>query len=112
MRIYYYNKTILEIPAKIINYKFHKQPLGSGITFQLSRKLTYDDKAILYNTDEISELRISISNDHNFTFVDNYIHKYNLIKDDKNIYYLEKNKINTFSKYSKILSTCWFIGEL
>ena len=24
----------------------------------------------------------------------------------------EKNKINTFSKYSKILSTCWFIGEL
>jgi len=114
MRIYYFNKTILEIPAKIISYKNinHKSPIITGVTFELSRKLTYENKAILYNADDISELKISISNNDNYTFIDNYIHKYNLIKDDRNTYYLEKNKINTFSKYSKILSTCWFIGEL
>lgn len=108
MRIYHYNKTILNIPSKIINYK---KSLVTSFTFELTKKIDYDDKAVLYSSDDITELKINISN-NNFTLVDDYIHKFNLIKDNKNIYFLEKNKINTFTKYSKILSTCWFIGEL
>lgn len=104
MKIFNYSKHILYIPSRIISCNKNE------IKFNLDRKITIDDKAKLYESCDINELKIIIGD--NLKIVDNYIYKYNLMKDDKDNYYLHKNKITPLTTYSKTLSSCWFIGTL
>ncbi len=98
MKFEYFNKVLLEIPSKLIDYNFTK------IKFRLQRPITKEDKEILWSTEDINKLKVII-NDKN-----DYIYKFHLMKYD-NIYELSNNKI-IINQFSKNLNCCWFLNNL
>lgn len=101
MKILHFGKILLNIPSKVIAIN----NMTNGVLFHLKRKVTIDDKTILYNINDINDTKIEIAE------INNYLYKFNLIKIN-NIYYLEKNKMNPLTSYAKTLNTSCFIGEL
>jgi len=102
----YFNKTLIDIPLYIYNYS------NSKIIFQLNRNITFDDSKILWNVDNVNDIKIIILNNKNFKLIDNYIYNYHLQNNNfKDIYQLSKNKI-IVSPFSKTLNSCWFLSNL
>lgn len=106
MKFNYLNKTLIDIPLNIYSYS------QSKLIFQLNRNITFDDTKLLWNVDNINDIKINIANNKNYKLIDDYIYNYHLQNDNfKNIYQLSENKI-LVSPFSKTLNSCWFLSNL
>ena len=106
MKFNYLNKTLIHIPLNIYSYS------QSKLIFQLNRNITFDDTKLLWNVDNINDIKINIANNKNYKLIDDYIYNYHLQNYNfKNIYQLSENKI-LVSPFSKTLNSCWFLSNL
>ena len=106
MKFNYFNKTLIDIPLNVYSYSHSK------LIFKLNRNITFDDTKLLWNVDNINDIKITIANNKNYKLVDDYIYNYHLQNDNyKNIYQLSENKI-LVSPFSKTLNSCWFLSNL
>jgi len=109
MRLIYQSKELLYIPSIIHFYKIE----NGYINFSLNKKLNKEDKDILYNNDNITELKLEMNlKSSEYKIINNYVYKYHIIKDKNNEYHLYKNKISSISGFSKMLNSIWFINNL
>jgi hypothetical protein len=106
MKLNYFNKTLIDISLNIYSYSHSK------LIFQLNRNITFDDNKLLWNIDNINDIKINITNNKNYKLVDDYIYNYYLQNYNyNNIYQLSKNKIMV-SPISKTLNSSWFLSNL
>ncbi len=102
----YFNKTLIDIPLNVYSYS------NSKLIFQLNRNITFNDTKLLWNVDNINDIKITIANIKNYKLVNDYIYNYHLQNYNfKNIYQLSENKI-LVSPFSKTLNSCWFLSNL
>jgi hypothetical protein len=102
----YFNKTLIDIPLNVYSYS------NSKLIFQLNRNITFNDTKLLWNVDNINDIKITIANIKNYKLVNDYIYNYHLQNYNfKNIYQLSKNKIMV-TPFSKNLNSCWFLSNL
>jgi hypothetical protein len=106
MKFNYFNKTLIDIPLNVYSYS------NSKLIFQLNRNITFDDTKLLWNVNNINDIKINIANNKNYKLLDDYIYNYHLQNYNyKNIYQLSENKI-LVSPFSKTLNSCWFLSNL
>jgi hypothetical protein len=106
MKLNYFNKTLIDIPLNIYSYS------QSKLIFQLNQNIGFEDTKLLWNVNDINNIKINITNNKNYKLVDDYIYNYNLQNYNyNNIYQLSKNKI-LVSPISKTLNSSWFLSNL
>jgi len=106
MKLNYFNKTLIDIPLNIYSYS------QSKLIFQLNQNISFEDTKLLWNVNDINNIKINITNNNNYKLVDDYIYNYYLQNYNyNNIYQLSKNKI-LVSTISKTLNSSWFLSNL
>lgn len=111
MKLFTISNELLYIPAVIHKYDMNY------IMFSLERKVEIKDKDILYNVDNINDIRISLfmnssSRTTNYKIINENIYKYHLIKDGNDKYHLSKHKISSLTTFSKTLNSLWLLNNL
>lgn len=108
MKIIYYNRTIINIPSKILLYNTN----ATYYKIKFNNKIKYTDKLNIYHQlSNINNIKIKgFQYYQDLYLIDDYIYKYDLEKDnyDENTYHIYKRE----NIISKSFNIGWFIGNL